>query len=171
MGDNLNFLNESLKAEYPIHGFNGIIFELLPKDNPFKYRLFKDISIQTIFRLTNPVITRFIILDIEGLLTLKKGFLSDGATCCPDLKSVLRASFFHDALFHLIISGLLSLKHTRASNLLFRCICKQDKMMWINRVITFTALKLFGKRHIKKIINKISKQKKIDKLKGENNAS
>ncbi len=145
--------NGILKTENAIRGINGVLFEILPKDNPSKYRLILSCYIKTDI-LSYNIETEFITLELDGKLTLLPGFLSDGATWYPDIDSIIRAFFFHDALFTLVQLGFLNISYTYLANKAFRVICKKDGMCKINRFLTRVGLAFGSRRHIKKLMFK-----------------
>jgi len=135
-------------TENTIKGHNGILYEILPKQkNGFKYRLLEDYHFDT-------GVCGFISLMTTGRMHMKAGFEWDGATCFPDIQSVMRASLEHDALYTLMILGLIDQKYVMVADLLFRATCIADGMKKWLAVTAHGFLFLLGWAHIKKCIDK-----------------
>ena len=159
-----------IKIKNTIHGHNfsgkddgGIIYEVLPKNDPNKYRLWQKYSIQTGIKPKKAIITKYIELRTTGMLHLLPGLLSDGVTGGRDTPKAMRSAFIHDPLFSLMMRGLLPLKHMPAVNDLFKKTLLEDKMIsWIASFYRF-CLKVFGKLHIDRLIKKEDNKEALQK--------
>lgn len=119
----------------------GLFWGLLSKD---RNRLDESFSAQTQikdFRVFFP----YIRLDKDGLLTISKGFIWDGASGPTiDTETTMRASCVHDALYCLVQRGLLpSSVRWRADLTLYR-IMREDGAWGIRSMYWLAAVDLFG---------------------------
>jgi len=71
--------------------------------------------------------TAHIVLDKDGLLTIKKGFKWDGATVVIDTKNIMRGALIHDALYRMIRLKLLPYKFRKIADKILRSVCVLDK--------------------------------------------
>ena len=81
----------------------------------WKYQITKDEVCETGIRGLPHIKTDFIELSTAGRLTVSKWYAWDGATFCPDVKSIMQPSLIHDALYQLIEEGFLS-------HIYYRCL-------------------------------------------------
>ena len=73
------------------------------KRRRYKYTLFDDYRHETSIRPPHAISTRFIDLDLSGLLTIKKNYAWDGASGPVfDTQRIMRGSLVHDALYQLM---------------------------------------------------------------------
>lgn len=74
----------------------------------YKYQLREDLAVQTSVIPLKPIDTEYIKLSLSGVLFIKKGYASDGASGFTyDSKSSMRGAFMHDALYQLLRIELL----------------------------------------------------------------
>ena len=148
-------LHKFKHTENTIKGHNGILYEILPKQkNGFKYRLLEDYHFDTGVKIKKAVVCGFISLMTTGRMHMKAGFEWDGATCFPDIQSVMRASLEHDALYTLMILRLIDQKYVMVPDLLFRATCIADGMKKWLAMTAHGFLFILGWAHIKKCIDK-----------------
>ena len=91
----------------------------------------------------------FLKLTKDGILTLLKGYMSDGASGpARDTANIMRAAFVHDALYQLLRLLLLQpfRKMRRMADKVFRRISKEDGVVTGRRFIDFWVLRWFGAR-------------------------
>jgi|SRR6478609_10010254 len=113
----------------------------------WKYRLTDDLHLATSVHGVSCK-TAYIQLWDDGRLILKTGYAWDGATCCPDVKEIMRGSAGHDALYQLISIGVLSRTiRIKADYDLFRW-CKEDGMADILANTVLSAVRQFGGLHV-----------------------
>jgi len=97
----------------------------------FKYQL-SDKEISFLIPSLSPyagVKTDWIEIRAGGLLVLKHGFASDGASGPTiDTPSSMRGSFVHDALFELMRKGLIPRSFFLLANEIIREMCIKDDM-------------------------------------------
>ena len=68
-------------------------------------------------------------ISSAGRLTISAGYAWDGATWCPDLRSIIPASLVHDALCQLSREGAIAPDQRQRIDEIFREICL-DSGMW-----------------------------------------
>lgn len=160
-----------IRSENELRGHNFskekegfIIYEVLPLGSEAKYRLFQNYSIDTGIKVKKAIKAEFVELMTTGKLHLKKGLLSDGITGFPDFIKGMRSAFIHDPLVGLIIRKHLNEKHLPKVNDLFKKTCLEDKVKpWLAKILRF-CLKLIGKKHIKRMIEKEDDREAAKKL-------
>jgi len=85
-------------------------------------------------------------IEPDGCLTLSTGFRWDGRSGpAVDTANTLRSSAIHDALYELIILGVLPKKTRRAADILMRKIDKEDGVGPFRRWYSHIGLRLFGR--------------------------
>ena len=145
-----------------IRGHNGILYEVLQKnDTPFKFRLLADYSFDSGIKLRKAVKTGLIELKTTGRVYARAGFLWDGATRFPDIKSVIRSSLGHDLLYTLFVLEMLDQKHRKTVNGKFRDVCIEDGMCKFLATVVYRILRIFGDNHIRSAIKKNNQLRKI----------
>jgi hypothetical protein len=83
----------------------------------WKYRLFEDEAYATGIEIPEPIVTGFLSMTVDGLLTVRKGYVWDGASGPTiDTKNTFTASLIHDALYNLMRDNLLDRKHRRRAD-------------------------------------------------------
>jgi hypothetical protein len=116
----------------------------------YKYTLFDDYRHETGITPPHAITTRFIDLDMSGLLTVKKNYAWDGASGPVfDTKRIMRGSLVHDALYQLMREKHLPQKARENADWLLREICLEDGMPEFNADLVYLAVDLFGKPHTK----------------------
>lgn len=87
--------------------------------------------------------TEFLILDMKGVLLIKKGYAWDGASGPTwDTPTVKRASLVHDAIYQLMREEIISLKHRATADRLLKEIIIEDGGSRIRAWIWEKAVKL-----------------------------
>lgn len=111
----------------------------------FKYWLKEQFWIETPVRPDKDIITPFVRLYRNGLLTVEKGFAYDGASGPTyDSKSSMRASLVHDALYRLMQEGELARAWQPVADKLFYDICVADGMWQWRAKIWYWAVRRYG---------------------------
>ncbi len=93
------------------------------------YKLLKDVQVRTGIKPYGPysVGNEYVQLDTDGTLTIKAGYVWDGASGpAMDSKSIMRASLVHDALYQLIREGFLHGMWRHAADALLAVILFDD---------------------------------------------
>lgn len=95
----------------------------------YKYQLAEDYQIQTTIYPKADIITEYIFLTMQGLLTVKEGYSWDGASGPTiDTKSSMRAGLVHDAFYQLLRGELISQHYREAADGLLRDLMIEDAM-------------------------------------------
>ena len=117
-----------------------------------KYKYIHYIKIGSAYQLTQPYKTktrirprariffRFTILEMDGTLTLKKGFCFDGASGAFDTDTILRGAAGHDAKYELIRQGLLPMSDRDIADKELQEDCLEDGI--IESVVKWQLLKV-----------------------------
>ena len=93
----------------------------------YKYILAERYSIDLPIRVR--VQHDFMSLDLNGKLTIERGYVWDGASGPTwDDKHNMRGSLVHDALYQMMREGLLSQNYYHLANEIFRIILLEDGM-------------------------------------------
>jgi hypothetical protein len=115
------------------------------KRRRYKYTLSEDYSHPTIIRPTKAISTSHLLLDTEGLLTIKKGYAWDGPSGPTiDTKTFMRGSLVHDALYQLMREQHISRTYREYADRLLRQICVQAGMSNIHAWIVYWCVRIFG---------------------------
>lgn len=114
----------------------------------YRYQLAAPYTHQTTLRPPAPIVTQWITLDREGLLTIVAGYAWDGASGPTiDGASSVRAALVHDVLYQLIGLGFLDAATAKPyADDLFGRLLEQDGMPWWRRGAWHAAVKWFGPR-------------------------
>ncbi len=111
----------------------------------YKYTLVENYNYKTTIIPENKIVTEYLELDVDGSLIIKAGYAWDGATKFPDLKTIMRGSLVHDALYQLMREGKLKQSDRDASDRIIEEISIDAGMSkWLTDKV-YKAVKLFGK--------------------------
>ena len=105
---------------------------------PWKYQITEMYSIGTDILFKDFVRDHeFIYIDPTGLIVLSPYYSWDGATCFPDIPSIMRGSLIHDALTQLMKEGILSnRRYRKQADQLLKKICIEDGMSkWLANMV------------------------------------
>lgn len=115
----------------------------------YKYQLSEDYVQRIAIKPRFCVMCRFVSLDIDGVLTIEKGYAWDGPSGPSfDTKSFMRGSLVHDALYQLMSEGRLNKEYRSDADNLLRQICLEDGMSRFRAWYVYKAVRLFGRKHI-----------------------
>jgi len=110
-----------------------------------------NIECQTEIHPKKDIKTEFIELDTEGWLRIKAGFLWDGPSGPTfDTESFMRGSCYHDALYYLMLIGMLKDKNRKKADKLLRKHCREDGMSRFRAWYVYRAVRAFGGSHARK---------------------
>ena len=109
----------------------------------YKYQLAETVCVQTHI-VDYTVETEYIQLDKNGLLTVRHGYCWDGATWFPDLKSIMRGSLFHDALYQLMRLKLISIDERKNADEMLEMLCVEDGMSVFVAASVYRAVRMFA---------------------------
>lgn len=111
----------------------------------YKYCLVDEYRHRTGIRVTERITAPLLELWPDGLLVISPGYAWDGPSGpVLDVKSFMRASLVHDALYQLLRDRLLPMKHRKAADRLMRKICLQDGMSPVLADIAYQGVDTFG---------------------------
>jgi hypothetical protein len=106
----------------------------------YKYQTREITIFRTPIRPETECVTDLVILRCDGLLIVDRYFAWDGATWCPDVKSIMRGSLAHDAFAYLMRIGLLPRTWLRKINAYLRDCIHEDEGNKLFAGIVETAL-------------------------------
>jgi len=88
----------------------------------------------------------------NDVLTIKKAYCCDGATCFPDFKWIMLPSVVHDALCQLIRVGLLDEKNKVHADRVLRDLCRERLKKGMKKMAdaVFFSVQKFGKFFMRK---------------------
>lgn len=115
------------------------------KRRRYKYTLHDDCPFPTDIHPARSISTRFIDLDVNGLLTVKKNYAWDGPSGpAPDMRILMRGSLAHDALYQLMREKLLPFTAREKADWLLRDICLEDGAPQFLADFVYISVDLFG---------------------------
>ena len=102
----------------------------------FKYQLYEGYKDHISIRPNVDIVTRYILLSVNGELEIRYGYAWDGASGPTiDTLSSMRGSLVHDALYQLMRVDLLERKWKHHIDLLFEKLLVEDGMWeWRARI-------------------------------------
>ena len=110
----------------------------------YKYQLAEDFNIHTSITGYN-VRCEFIRLTADGVLTIKKGYASDGPSGPTiDTLNFMRGSFVHDALYQLIRAGLIPGGCKDIADSMLYVLCLEDGMNAVRAYFVYRAVRWKG---------------------------
>ena len=112
----------------------------------YKYQLKKTYSVTIPLIPEEEIISEFISLDMNGLLTLKSGYAWDGPSGPTfDTLNFMRGSLVHDALYQLMREDLLdSETYRNQSDRLLQAHCREDGMSRMRAWMVYQGVHLGG---------------------------
>lgn len=115
----------------------------------YRYRLVDEyVYEQKLILPKTNIVTPFIKLDVDGKITLAKGYAWDGASGpVISQKVVARASLLHDALYQLMRLKKLDLSYRELADMLFRDVCIDDGVSKIVASMYYRAVRVFGEQY------------------------
>jgi len=113
----------------------------------YKYQLKEDYESPIDIRQDVNVVTQFIELTPDGVLTIRKGYAWDGPSGPTfDTLNFMRGSLVHDALYQLMRERHLDEDTYRnKADRLLQKICREDGMSMIRAWWVYEGVHLFGK--------------------------
>lgn len=113
----------------------------------YKYQLKEGYTVATGIIPPEAIATEYIRLDLDGNLTIAKGYAWDGPSGpTVDTKNFMRGSLVHDALYQLMREGHLTEETYRDdADRLLQKICKEDGMWALRAWWVYQGVHLFGK--------------------------
>ncbi len=134
----------------------------------YKYQLHEAYASEIPIIPSQSIVTEYIELDEEGLLSIKKGYAWNGPSGpAIDTLNFMRGSLVHDALYQLMRNEELDRdRYRKPADELLRKMCRDDGMSPIRAWCVYYGLRIFGDKaahhNNKKKINKAPKVCKQD---------
>lgn len=112
----------------------------------YKYQLMDDHVYQTDIRPEQSIDYKFMSLDVDGLLTVRKAYAWDGPSgIAIDTKNFMRGSLVHDVLYQMMRLNALDYKvHRKRTDEMLREICLEDGMSSFRAWYVYRAVRWFG---------------------------
>lgn len=104
-------------------------FKYARQSGKYRFIVTEDYGFQTGLKIGYDVFHPWFRLHHDGLLILKDGYAWDGATCFPDIASIIRGSAVHDCICQLTNNNLIKPRYRKhGDDLLLKC-CLEDGML------------------------------------------
>jgi len=134
----------------------------------YKYQLHRTVAFKLNFNpcIDEDIITRYIMLTVDGWLIIKWGYAWDGASGPTyDSNNTMRASLVHDALYQLMRMGLLNQSFRKVADRELYEIMRDDGATWLRASYYEKGVRVLGAsaaspKNIKKIYT-APKQKRL----------
>ena len=112
----------------------------------YKYQLQENYTVFTDIIPERLINTEYLILTLNGLLTIRRGYAWDGPSGpAIDTVNFMRGSLVHDALYQLMRDIYLdSKKHRESTDRLLQKMCIEDGMTKLRAWWVYQGVKLFG---------------------------
>lgn len=111
----------------------------------YKYQLAETYRVKTQIIPEEVIISQFLSLSLDGVLTIKSGYAWDGPSGpVPDTASNMRASLVHDAFYQLFRQEYLPPRLKEAVDRLFSDICMEDGVPEIFASAYYAGLAIGG---------------------------
>lgn len=111
----------------------------------YKYVLDLTYTVQTSVCPEYSIVTTFLDLFADGVLTIKAGYAWDGPSGpVLDIKEFMRASLVHDALYQLMREGHIPVSCKAHADEEMKRICLEDGMAYPLAEIAFQGVDHFG---------------------------
>jgi hypothetical protein len=118
--------------------------ECISYKDGYKYQLREDYVTDIGIKPDAPINTEYLVLSIEGKLTVNNGYAWDGPSGPTiDTLNFMRGSLVHDALYQLMREGHLDAgKYRDVADRLLQTMCKEDGMTalrawWVYQGVRF----------------------------------
>ena len=113
----------------------------------YKYQANVSVEIDTGIIPPEPISTEYAHLSLTGVMTIYKGFASDGPSGITiDTPSFMAGAFCHDALYEMLRLGLLPADqgYRKAADKLIRKHCRQNNMTAVRAWYVYHLLRVGG---------------------------
>lgn len=111
----------------------------------YKYQLETSYQVGIEIRPKEDVITDWLLLNGDGMLSIMQGYAWDGPSGpMPDVKSAMRGSLVHDALYQLIRMERLDGSCRDPADKLLRQLCVEDGMAHPMAELVYQMVHIFG---------------------------
>lgn len=134
-----------------------IKYKKIEESKRYKYILQADYECQTGIKLPKAVFNPYISMHVDGKIIIKTGYAWDGPSGpAPDIKSLMRASLVHDALYQLMRESLIDYKTTRKNaDRLLRDMSKEDGLIFPFPHLVYFAVRVFSRKYAKPVLTDI----------------
>lgn len=125
----------------------GKVYYFDLRDKNYKYRLARDLEVQTSLRPATPVRSRCgkVKLHTNGTLLVRKGYYSDGPSGpTVDTRNFMRGAFVHDAVYQLLREGGLPQHCRKTADRDLIQMCREDGMSRARSWWIYTGLRIGG---------------------------
>jgi len=110
----------------------------------YRYQLRAPYTVRIEIRPACMILSAYITLTPEGVLSIRQGYAWDGATGCPDWRSIMRGSLVHDALYQLIREGHLPPECRATADSILRRLCLEDGLPAPLAAVVHAAVRRLG---------------------------
>jgi len=113
----------------------------------YKYKLADTLKLYIPIRLPRTLSTEsgWVKLSTDGLLTLRKGYCSDGPSgIAIDTKNFMRGAYVHDALYQLMRVGELPRSFRQEVDKLLQSHCREDGMTKLRSWWVYKGVRIGG---------------------------
>jgi hypothetical protein len=115
-------------------------YRKLPK---WKYRTLEDYKCYVGIMFGNNIDHPYVKIS-NGYMVIKEGYAWDGATWFPDIKSIMRGSLAHDALYQMMRERIIGNDKRKYADSLLRMFCYEDGMYSILCKCVYLGVRLFA---------------------------
>jgi hypothetical protein len=115
-------------------------YRKLPK---WKYRTLEDYKCYVGIMFGNNIDHPYVKIS-NGYMVIKEGYAWDGATWFPDIKSIMRGSLAHDALYQMMRERIIGNDKRKCADSLLRMFCYEDGMYSILCKCVYLGVRLFA---------------------------
>lgn len=126
----------------------GIKYRKIPA---WKYQIADDYRVRIRIRPTTSIVSKFIELERDGWLLIRRNYSYDGPSGpTHDDSTNMRPALVHDALYQLMRVGFLNPGTWRkAADQEFFKMCREDGMPLLRAFMYYRGVRRFGERHTK----------------------
>jgi hypothetical protein len=111
----------------------------------YKYQLVEDIMLETDIRPDQNIISYFVDLLTDGILTVRRGYAWDGPSGPTyDTENAMTPSCYHDAMYQLMREGLLPRVCRSKVDYEFEKMLEARGMWWLRRKLWMRAVRHFA---------------------------
>ena len=111
----------------------------------YKYQLVEKLVAGTLVMPDDDIVTDYIELTKTGVLTIHKGYASDGPSGpALDTKNFMEGAFVHDALYQLLRQEVLHPEYRDDCDRELQRVCRMNGMSAIRAWWVYHGLKVFG---------------------------
>ncbi|PWJ38462.1 DUF1353 domain-containing protein [Sediminitomix flava] len=118
----------------------------------YKYQLVKDFTYESTIKNYKVENHKFIALNEDGVIGIKKGYAWDGASGPTiDTENSMKASLVHDAFYQLFREGYLPQSEVKSTDQLFKTMLRDAGMSKFRSFYWYLGLRLANGKHAKRV--------------------